>query len=245
MSDNKKILVVSDNSSLVSFFQNECLIQEVSESHSIEYRYSTVNEKPQEMIQLGATSLDVKDLRFITLAKNKYDLIVSIHCKQIFPADLVSSVTCINVHPGLNPYNRGWYPQVFSIINGKPIGATIHLMDEEVDHGGIIDQLKVDIRLSDTSLDVYEKVVEAEKLLIRKNLLRIIKGEFSVAAPESEGNYNSIGDFKSLCKLNINAKATLKDHIDLLRALTHGEFKNAYFLDEHGSKIYIRVTLEE
>ncbi len=245
MLDIKKLLVVSDNPTLVSYFQNECMLQGVSEPCSIDYKYSAVNKNPNEMIELGASSVDVKDPQFVTFAKNEYGVILSLHCKQIFPADLVASVTCINVHPGFNPYNRGWYPQVFSIINGKPIGATIHMMDEAVDHGEIIDQIRVEVRLNDTSLDLYERVIEVEKQLIKKNFLGIVTGEFSTITPELDGNYNSIGDFKSLCKLDLDAQASLREHIDLLRALSHGEFKNAYFHDEQGKKIFIRLTLEE
>ncbi len=245
MCDIQSILVVSDNPELVSFFRKECAMQGVSELHRIDYRYSTVNKSPNEMINLGATPVDIKDPQFVAFAKDEYELIFSLHCKQIFPAELVTFVTCINVHPGLNPHNRGWYPQVFSIINRKPIGATIHVIDEAVDHGGIVDQVTVDILSSDTSLDVYERVVEAEKMLIRKNLLEIVNGKFSTTVPESEGNYNSISDFKSLCQLKLDRTGTLSEHIDLLRALSHGEFNNAYFFDEKGKKIFICVTLKE
>ena len=241
----KQILVVSDNPRLTTFFQEECVNQGVNDIVEIVYKYSATNKNPSKMIELGATSIDVKNPRFVATAKNSFDLIFSLHCKQIFPSDLVSSVVCINVHPGLNPHNRGWYPQVFSIINGKPIGATIHLMDSSVDHGEIFDQIQVDVRLSDTSLDVYERVLHAEMTLVRRNLLKIINRELITAAPACEGNYNSIKDFKFLCHLNLDAVASLGDHINLLRALSHGTFKNAYFLNEEGNKIFIRVTLEE
>lgn len=51
-----------------------------------------------------------------------YDLVFSLHCKKIFPKVLTDSVRCINIHPGYCPYNRGIYPHVFSIINGRPAG---------------------------------------------------------------------------------------------------------------------------
>lgn len=240
----KRLLVVSDNPSLVRFFMDECASQGVNSIANIKYHYSMVNSSPSAMIQLGAMPIDIKSPQIVEAVKNSYDLIFSIHCKQIFPADLVEAVTCINVHPGLNPYNRGWYPQVFSIINGESIGATIHLMDKEIDHGEIIDQVEVTVQSADTSADVYERVIGAEKILIAKNLKKIISGGYSTTKPRSEGNYNSIGDFRSLCKLNPDAMGTLRSHIDLLRALTHGEFKNAYYFDEQGRKIYIRVSLE-
>ncbi|MDE4980571.1 formyl transferase, partial [Francisella tularensis subsp. holarctica] len=42
----------------------------------------------------------------------KYDLGLSCHSKQLLPTKLVNSVLCINIHHGLKPYNRGWFPQV-------------------------------------------------------------------------------------------------------------------------------------
>lgn len=242
---SKRILVVSDNPELALFFKEECVRQGVGEIAAINYCYTTANKNPAAMISAGAQPIDVKNPQFVEIAKNSYDLIFALHCKQIFPAELVESVVCINVHPGFNPYNRGWYPQVFSLINKKEIGATIHVMDADVDHGEIISQIAVDVLSSDTSLDVYQRVLAAEKSLIAKTILKIIDGNYVITAALTDGNYNSIADFKSLCNLNLDSVASLRDHIDLLRALSHGVFKNAYFLDDHGKKIFIRVTLEE
>jgi methionyl-tRNA formyltransferase len=241
----KNILVISDNPQLVKFFQNECTEQKVNEIADIKYKYTSVNKIPSLMIELGAEPINIKCPKTVANLIDLYDLIFSLHCKQIFPSDLVAAVICINVHPGFNPYNRGWYPQVFSIINEKIIGATIHIMDEEVDHGEIIDQIRVEIKSSDTSKEVYERVIESEKMLISKNLLKIIKNEFTTTSAISEGNYNSIEDFKSICNLNLDDISTLGEHIKLLRALTHGSFKNAFYHNMYGKKVYIRVTLEE
>lgn len=241
----KNVLVISDNSRLTKYFKSEIVGQNIGELAKITYQYTMANNSPTGMIKLGATPVNIKDPRSVENVINLYDLVISLHCKQIFPSDLVTSITCINVHPGFNPYNRGWYSQVFSILNKKPAGATIHIMDEEVDHGAIIDQIKVDVHLHDTSLDVYEKIIAAEKTLIRKNIYRLMNKEFSTIAPEFEGNFNSRDDFKELCELDLHSVNTLGSHIDLLRALSHGEFKNAYFYDDSGGKIYIHVTLTE
>lgn len=240
----KNVLVVSDNAPLTRFFQEECARQNVQGAAQVALRYSAVNKSPGAMIELGATPADMKDPRFVRAARESFDLIFSIHCKQIFPAELVESTLCVNLHPGLNPHNRGWYPQVFSILNGKPSGATLHVMDAQVDHGGIIDQLPVPVRSSDTSLEVYERVLQAERVLLGRNLLPLLRGEFTAVAADQEGNYNSIQDFKSLCRLDRNAVGSLGEHIDLLRALSHGTFKNAFFIDEQGRKVFVRLALE-
>lgn len=188
--------------------------------------------------------IDLNNHEIVTQIAGSYDLVLSIHCKQIFPKELFEAVKCINIHPGLNPYNRGWYPQVFSLLNNTPIGATIHVIGEQIDHGEIIDQLAVEVSSSDTSLDVYLRVLDAEKKLIKKNLPSIINGEFSSHPPSFEGNYNSLQDFKFLCHLNLEKKGTLKEHIDLLRALSHDPYKNAYFIDEYGNKVFVSISLE-
>jgi methionyl-tRNA formyltransferase len=86
-----------------------------------------------EDFEISTKVYDLKKSNHIIEIIEKYQLVFSLHCKQIFPSELISNVKCINVHPGYNPLNRGWYPQVFSIIYDLPIGATIHEIDEVVD----------------------------------------------------------------------------------------------------------------
>jgi len=156
------VLIVSDNAELTNFFQKEVARQEVCSFADFDYGYSITNKDPDPMKELGAAAVDIKDQSFCAKAKVIYGLIVSIHSKRIFPPDLVNSVTCVNFHPGFNPFNRGWYPQVFSLINKDPIGATLHVMDAEIDHGAIIDQVEVAIRPTDTSSELYARVIDAE-----------------------------------------------------------------------------------
>lgn len=240
-----KILVVSDNQDLSIFLNNTIVNDKQCKNLNIDYCYTSYNSNPQPMIEIGAKEINMKDESTIDEIIKKYSLVFSLHCKQIFPKKLVENICCINFHPGLNPYNRGWYPQVFSILNGLPIGATIHLMDAEVDHGKIIAQQEVSIEISDTSLEVYNKVLAAEKNLITHNIINIIKGNFTAMPLIDEGNYNGIKDYRELCKLDLNSKGTLREHLNLLRATTHGDFNNAYFIDEQGSKYFIKINIEK
>lgn len=175
-----------------------------------------------------------------------HDLILSAHCKQIFPPQLVATRKCINVHPGLNPYNRGWYPQVFSILNHLPLGATIHEIDEELDHGQIIDQEEVQIKASDTSLSAYNRVQEAELRLLKGNLQSILDNDYHTYPVQGEGNLNLKKDFEGLREINLDEQATFGQAIDRLRALTHPPFKNAYFVDpESGKRVWAEIRLKE
>jgi dTDP-4-amino-4,6-dideoxyglucose formyltransferase len=141
-----KILIITDN----EFIKSNMI--EIFTNNKYRWEYSI-----QESI-----NLNLKDKNIIQEIVSTYNLVISAHCKKIFPPNLVNNIRCINLHPGLNPYNRGWFPQVFSIINHLPIGATIHEIDNKLDHGPIIVQEEVKINSTDTSLEVYNKVIQKE-----------------------------------------------------------------------------------
>ena len=241
----QRLLVVSENQELSLFLRGEIESKAFAHPLRVDFRYTCFNQNPQQMIEIGAEKINVKDDATIDSIIANYDLVFSLHCKQIFPKRLVENICCVNFHPGLNPFNRGWFPQAFSIVNGLPVGSTIHLMDAEVDHGEIIAQKPVAVTAADTSFDVYRKVIAAEKDLIRENIVQIVEGTFATITPDEEGNYNGIKEYNTLCRLNLDASGTFREHLSILRATTHGNFKNAYFTDEDGKRYYVRVVIEE
>lgn len=240
------VLIVSDNKPLVSFIQNLVAVNaDKFQSVTFDYRYSAINKNPESLVSLGLTSINVKSEKDVAHIIDHYKLVISAHCKQIFPSELVNNVRCINIHPGLNPHNRGWFPQVFSIINKKPVGCTIHLMNEEIDDGAILFQKAVPVFDWDTSLNVYERVQQAETELIETHLADLVFGNYQEKVPDEKSNYNGITDFKALCSLDLDHVGSLREHLDLLRALSHGEFKNAYFITNEGKKVFLSLNLEK
>lgn len=175
---------------------------------------------------------------------SQYDLFLSLHSRQIFPEKMVENHTCINIHPGYNPYNRGWYPQVFSIINGEPVGVTIHKMDSRLDHGAILFQEKVEIGPADTSYDVYLRIQRLEKEMLKKHLPAILLGEYIETPVQNGGSIHYKKDFEALCKIDLSRQATYGEVIDHLRAVTFKGFRNAFFETEKGEKIYVSIGLE-
>jgi methionyl-tRNA formyltransferase len=175
---------------------------------------------------------------------SNYGLVLSIHCKQIFPSNLVEKVRCINIHPGFNPHNRGWFPHVFSIINGRPAGVTIHVMDKYIDHGGIIVQRECKIEPWDTSLSLYEKIMKLERELLFEYYLIIRDNTYQPFHTNDLGSFNQKKDFEALRRINLDEQGDFRKFVNRLRALSHGEYRNAYFIDDFGQKIYIKVVLE-
>lgn len=100
-----KICVVTDNSFIYKEFKK--IIVEARINDSFDFFYSLSNKT------FLSEYRDSKDFFPICLADagnefyKQYDIFFSLHCKQLFPDELVNNYRCINVHPGLNPYNRG------------------------------------------------------------------------------------------------------------------------------------------
>ncbi len=236
------ILVVSDNLTLINTFH--FLVKEMN-SVKVSYACSKSNiallENKLLKVKIEPIVLKEEYAKVI----QKYDLVFSLHCKQLFPNELVQKVKCINVHPGLNPYNRGWFPQVFSILNGMKAGATIHEIDEQLDHGAIIAQKEIIIDKWDTSLTAYNKIQAAEIELLKENLPAILIGGYKSKLAEQEGNVNLKKDFSALCSIDLEKQVTLNEAIDYLRAMTHGEYKNAYLIDKKtGKKVFVSIDLK-
>lgn len=230
--------MVTDNEYMAR--ETRQLLGSVAPGESVDFRCSPRSEEAFRALSIPA--LDVK--REASAIARTYDLILSIHCKQLFPASLVASTLCVNLHPGLNPHNRGWYPQVFSILNGKPLGATLHVMDAELDHGPVIAQKEVPLYVTDTSKEAYERVQTAELELLHTWLPKLLSGDFSAAEMEDEGNVNLRADFANLCALDLDERVTMGEALDRLRALTHGDHRNAYFLAPDGRKVFVRIALD-
>lgn len=240
----KNVLVITDNTYIFDTFEEIILKYDLSTSINFSYACSKVSFSNFENRSSGTKFSIINVKKQVDYILQNFDLVISAHCKQIFPKELVNGVKCINIHPGYNPYNRGWYPQVFSILNNTILGATIHEIDEYLDHGGIIAQKEVIVTAFDTSLSAYQKVMEAEKELLDQHIMVIIQNKYCTTTPDIEGNINLKADFEKLCHIDLDEYMTMQQALDKLRALTHGNFRNAYFIDNKtGKKVFVNITL--
>lgn len=81
---------------------------------------------------------------------------------KIIPAPFVEGRTILNCHPGLLPENRGVDALKWSIINGWPIGVTLHKIDEVIDRGSILTRMRVPILSTDTLATFCQRMYDVE-----------------------------------------------------------------------------------
>jgi dTDP-4-amino-4,6-dideoxyglucose formyltransferase len=239
-----KVLVLTDNIELKSRFKSLLNSRVDLPATTWHFAYSPANKAFASLFAGDATFCSLNVKREAARIAVEYDLVISLHCKQLFPVELVSQVRCVNIHPGLNPYNRGWFPQVFSILNGLPLGATIHEIDEHLDHGPIIAQREVPVFEWDTSLSAYNRVLDAEVALLREHLTTIVSGRYRTIPPATEGNLNLRADFEKLRRLELDKFGSFREFYNQLRALSHGEYRNGFFIASDGSKVFLRIEID-
>ena len=237
----KKVVIITDNANLYRLFKVRILPLPL---HDVSFTYycspgnrHLFNNEIEEISLKKDYSLFVTDCH----------LVISLHCQQVFPPELIDSVRCINVHPGLNPHNRGWYPHIFCIMNGKPAGATIHEIDYKIDHGPIIASRQVDVLSWDTSETLYQRIIEAELQMLEEHLVSIINNNYNPLQINEPGNYNSKNDFKNQCQINMQEVGTFEQFYNKMRALSFTGYNNAWFVDKDGNKVYLnlKITKEE
>lgn len=238
------VCIITDNFFIYNQFR-ELLTRKNLREHSFHFYYSPWNKAFAEAF---GSDGDIKPIRLKEQNAaffDSYDLFLSLHCKQLFPDAMVNHRLCINVHPGYNPYNRGWFPQVFGIMNKLPIGVTIHKMDTELDHGPILWQERLEIHADETSKDVYDRILALEMRMIDAHLDDLLTGNYTLTPMAEEGNINYKQDFDALCRIDPNQPATYGEVIDFLRAMTHAPYSNAYFTDADGKKVFVSITLKK
>jgi len=89
----------------------------------------------------------------------------------------------INIHPALLPKfgGQGMYGaavhEAVLAARETETGVTIHLVDEEYDHGVILAQCRMPVLAEDTVASLVQRVLEREHSFLIETLERIIAGE--------------------------------------------------------------------
>ncbi len=176
------------------------------------------------------------------------DIILSIFFNYILRGEIINvpRLGCINLHPAYLPYGRGQYPNVWSIIEGTPTGATLHyIQDESIDTGDIISQKEVPVDFTDTGESLHRKLENACIELFKENWGDIKNGTNKRTPQPVGGTYHTTGDVRQVDEIKLDENYKAKYLINILRARTFPPYESAYVILEDGSKIYIRLSLDE
>lgn len=77
------------------------------------------------------------------LAHTQFDVLVSNGCPYILPISQLPLACYVNIHPSCLPDLRGVDPVIGSVLYARDAGATCHVMDDGIDTGSIISQVRI------------------------------------------------------------------------------------------------------
>ena len=103
----------------------------------------------------------------------------------------------IGVHPSLLPKYRGPSPIQSAILAGEKItGATLFLLDEQIDHGVVLADSQILISNSETYQTLMEKLAEASGNLLIKTIPDFLDGKIT-PRPQAESQATYTKKFKT------------------------------------------------
>ena len=184
-----------------------------------------------------------------TLSGCRFDLALSIHYKYIIKQNQLDCFRfgAVNIHPSYLPYGRGSDPIIWSIVNGWPLGFSIHWIDEGIDTGNVLFQVEVVKNKMETGEELYNRMVRYYKYAfpifwdefyqkMRKGIKPKGREQMMKDAPLFTPKKR-----KDLLRLGNLSNAR---ELDVMLALTHSTYNNMY-MEVDGEKYIVKLTLEK
>lgn len=150
----------------------------------------------------------------------------------------------VNLHPSLLPHARGRFPNVWCIVDRLPAGVTLHLIDSGVDTGPIIAQRPVRVESWDTGLTLYDRLEQASLALLAEALPLLSAPEIPTSVQSGDHKTNRGNDVERIDQVELDRTYTGREIIDILRARTFPPHKGAYFIDDNGVRVDLRLELK-
>lgn len=198
----------------------------------------------REIPTLTPTSLRKDNDEFIE-ALRAFDLDYNIVAAYglIIPDEVLSvpQMGSVNVHPSLLPKYRGASPIEYQILNDeKDIGVTIMLMDALMDHGPILDQVRINRpKLLPDALELEKHLVQTGGELLSETLIKHFEG--NVVPREQEHDLATYT--QKITKEDSFLDLSKDPYQNFLRIQAFKRFR-PYFFAKRGEK-EIRVIVDE
>lgn len=179
---------------------------------------------PEKLIEIIKSYGDIvflynEPINLEILIKLEIDYIICFGYKYIICKDVINHLPnrIFNLHISYLPFNKGYYPNLWSHIEKTPSGVSIHQIDEGIDTGKIHFRKKVEIEIQTNTLETsYLTLIQEIEKLFSDNWGLIRSGASRGFIPKEKGSYHlkREGDFV-LEKLNEGWKTKLIDLVKI------------------------------
>jgi len=198
--------------------------------------------KPEKLLNY-AKEKKIKIIKKESLKKIKPDITISVLYPFILEKKiLLNAKLCINLHQAPLPELKGKYSNYHCIVNNmKYFGSTLHIMNEKLDNGNIIDKKIFKVNQNDTSYELYKKNDQIAYEIFKKNINNIVKFKFRSYKQNKSLKSKSFGIKSIKNKItNLNDKQMLWNFV---RANEFPPFEPSY-IKYKSKKIYLMTKPE-
>jgi len=178
-----------------------------------------------------------------TLRKGGFDFFVVVAYGKIFSQNIldIPKYGCINLHASLLPHLRGSSPVETAVLtDDRNTGATVILMDNQMDHGPIILQEPATIPKWPLPAD------DLAKILVEKGgelLVRAMRGIMSGEIKPAEQNHSEATFTKKISKEDGAIDLAADPYKNFLKYNAYKGWPGIHFFVEHsGKKIRVNIT---
>lgn len=176
------------------------------------------------------------------------DFVIGIHFPLIIPPQVLAAPRqgVLNLHPAFLPYNRGWHTPTWALLDGTPIGATLHFMDEGVDTGDIVSQRELAVSPADTADSLYARLKELEYELFVATWPAVADGSYArQAQPAGAGTAHRRQELftPAVQQIDLAAELPAGDLLRRLRALTTSRLDEAAYFEADGQRYRVQVRI--
>ena len=188
----------------------------------------------------------VENKEFIKLVQSS-DVGLSGYFGHKVPMQLIDKFKygVVNLHPSLLPIGRGSHPVVWSLLEAKKQGATIHLMDSSLDTGQILWQSEIKSSISDTSEDVYKKASE----ILLENVTYVVDawvdGKIELISNSGDSTVHLKSDLTEMQEKNLENVDSLENHIRWINALKFADGRRAVVHNSKGERWTVELIMSQ
>jgi methionyl-tRNA formyltransferase len=177
------------------------------------------------------------------------DFLVSVHFPYLVPQVVLGIPRrgCLNLHPAYLPFNRGWHTASWAILEGTPIGATLHYMDAGIDTGPIVHQEELEVGPADTAASLYPRLFALEVEVFRRGWAAVLEGAVPAHQRREAGTAHDKDQLHQpeVQRIALDEPVPPRDLLRRLRALTTSRVEEAAYFEQAGRRFRLQLTVVE
>ncbi len=189
-------------------------------------------------------ALSLKDPQFLEKMK-EYNLFIVASYGKIIPKILIDipKYKVLNIHPSLLPKYRGPSPLQEQILNDeKEVGVSIITIDEQMDHGNILAERKVEIAGWPVGFNTLQKILAKEGV---KLLKEVLPDWISAKLKSKEQNHAEATITKKTEKTDGLIDLSRDAYKNYLKILAYEDWPGTYFIQNDKRVIIKKASYKD